>query len=72
MLIKEQNYLQAPIVWLQADDVEYPYAAVFDGNKLLLRLNDFPDEHLYTLIVNNKELASFDDWPKAWTRPATA
>lgn len=68
MLVKEQNYLEEPITWNEGNDPEYPYFAVFDGNNLVLRLNDFPDEHLYSLIVGNKELASFDDWPRAWTR----
>jgi hypothetical protein len=34
-----------------------------------IRLNDFPDEPLYTLIADEKEIIHFDDWPSFWTRP---
>lgn len=66
--LQNYNYLEEKIVWTQKEDPNYPYAARSDGDKLVIRLNDFPDENLYTLIVNKKEVASFDDWPKQWTR----
>jgi hypothetical protein len=39
------------------------------GEQCLIRINDFPDEHLYTLMVNDQEVVHFDDWPLCWTRP---
>jgi hypothetical protein len=68
MLVKE-NYLEEPILWSSEDSTVYPYSATKGGVRLLLRINDFPDKHLYTLMVDDKELESFDDWPDVWIRP---
>jgi hypothetical protein len=34
----------------------------------VVRVNDFPEEHLYTLYVNDEELGDFDEWPRQWAR----
>ena len=68
MTTKVQNYLEEKVGWKQATDPNYPYEAKMNGDKLVVRLNDFPDESLYTLLVYDKEVASFDDWPKQWSR----
>jgi hypothetical protein len=69
MLTKTQNYLTETVVWRCSSDAEYPLEALFDSDRLALRLNDFPDEHLYTLLLNGEEIASFDEWPAQWVRP---
>lgn len=68
MRVQNHNYLEEQVTWTRKEDPNYPYEAWSDGDKLVIRLNDFPDENLYTLIVNEKEVASFDDWPKQWKR----
>ena len=35
----------------------------------MLRMNDFPEEPLYTLVVDSREIESFDDFPPAWSKP---
>ncbi|HEX5322606.1 MAG TPA: hypothetical protein VFW40_02390 [Capsulimonadaceae bacterium] len=45
-----------------------PYSATVEGRVLSIRINDFPDEELYTLIVDQVETLSFSDWPSAWRR----
>jgi hypothetical protein len=35
-----------------------------------LRVNDFPEENLYTLLINDQEIGHFDDWPPPWVRSA--
>ena len=70
MRTKTLNYLAKNIAWKRTADPQYPFAAEFEGEKCIIRLNDFPDEHLYTLIVNGKEILSFDDWSAKWSRPA--
>lgn len=62
------DYLAKSIVWTKHDDAEYPYVSVVDGIPVKVRLNDFPDQSLYTLIVGGEEAADFDEWPKSWTR----
>ncbi len=70
MQTKTLNYLAKNIAWKRTTDPHYPFAANVEGEKCAIRLNDFPDEHLYTLIANGKEIVSFDDWSAKWTRPA--
>jgi hypothetical protein len=69
MRTKTTNYLAKNIVWKRTADPRYPFAAEFEDEKWVIRLNDFPDEHLYTLIVNGKEVISFDNWSAKWSRP---
>lgn len=69
MSTKVQNYLEERLVWRRSSDPHYPYDAEFDGERCVLRLNDFPEDHLYTLLVDQAEVASFDDWPEQWKRP---
>jgi hypothetical protein len=35
-----------------------------------LRVNDFPAEPLYSIMVDGTVLADLEDWPSAWQRPA--
>lgn len=60
---------ERPIAWEHSGDGEYPYHAEVDGRTLTVRVNDFPAEPLYTLIVDGAELADLDDWPSQWRRP---
>lgn len=64
--------LETPISWTESADPEIPWTATFGDLSLAIRLNDFPDEVMFTLLVNGKPLDDFDDWPPRWTRPATA
>lgn len=57
------------VVWNRAGDPSYPFQTEFEGDRLALRLNDFPEESLYTLMVNGEEVIGFDDWPELWPRP---
>ena len=65
-----KNYLAEKIDWTRTNDLHFPFTAEFEGAKCVIRFNDFPEEHLYTLIVNGKEVADFDDWSANWTRAA--
>jgi hypothetical protein len=58
-----------PIRWEHSGDGEFPYHAEVDGRTLTVRVNDFPAEPLYTLIVDGSELLDLDDWPTVWRRP---
>jgi hypothetical protein len=70
MEVEERNYLKEPITWRNTLDAEIPYEAVHDGKNLTLKINDFPEEHLYSLFLDNNEIATFDDWPINWIREA--
>lgn len=69
MSTKVTDYLAEKLVWRKTADPKHPYETNFDGEICIIRVNDFPDEHLYTLIVNGVEVADFDDWSTLWKRP---
>lgn len=56
------------VTWLPGHDREYVYVAEVDGRRWTIRLGEFPDERLYTLIVDGDVVVEFDDWPAAWRR----
>ena len=64
----KKNYLREKITWKPNADPHHPYQADCRGDALFVRLNDFPDENLYTLLVNDVEVARFNDWPVDWTK----
>jgi len=57
------------IVWEHSGDGEFPYRATVEGQTLTIRVNDFPDEPLYTLFVGDIEFEDLEDWPPLWVRP---
>ena len=65
--MKRRDYLREFIIWSPSGDPEIPYTTTHNGVALSIRLNDFPAEHLYTLVEGNS-LVHFDDWPKTWTK----
>ena len=63
------SHLGTEACWEGTGDPLQPYQARVGGEVWSVRLNDFPDEHLYTLLVDGHESESFDDWPSCWERP---
>jgi hypothetical protein len=64
--------LHTPMSWTRTADAEFPFSATdAEGATLRIRLNDFPVQPMYTLLVDAVPLASFDDWPPAWNIRAT-
>ena len=62
------QYLSAAPVWKRVkDNIRHiHWMAEVDGKEWLVRLNDFPDEPLHTLLVDGREIIHFNDWPEAW------
>jgi hypothetical protein len=58
-----------PIVFAHTGDAERPFTAPADGVTLLVQVNDFPAEPLYSVLADGTRLGDLDDWPPAWTRP---
>ena len=56
------------IVWHKTDDPEFPYETHVNNQHMKIRLNDFPLEPLYTLLINGDDVSDFDDWPANWIK----
>lgn len=69
MLNEINDYLSAAIRWKQTENPRFPYTSDFNGERLTIRVNNFPDEPLYTLIVNETRELDFEDWSVNWKRP---
>ena len=61
--------LRRTLAWTPTADLFFPWKAELSRvGALAIRLNDFPDEPMYTLFVGKQEIGSFDDWPSTWHR----
>ncbi len=66
---KGERTARAVTFWRTAS-AERPYEAEVDGRRWTVRVNDFPAEPLYTLLVDGEPVEDLDGWPPAWRRPA--
>jgi hypothetical protein len=62
--------LKMAVKWSKTDDATAFWNAPVGAAMWTVRVNDFPEERLYTLYVDDSELGSFDDWPRQWSRTA--
>lgn len=63
------DWTAAPIRWQNTGDGEYPFRADLGADALVLGVNDFPADPLYTLYANGSAVVDLEDWPSAWLRP---
>lgn len=57
------------IEWDHTGDPEYPYRAWVQSNWWFIRVNDFPEHpHVYSLMLEGREVAQIQRWPRAWTK----
>jgi len=64
----EISHFAVQSIWESTGDANFPYKTMVGKQTWILRINDFPDEQLYTLIIDDNEIANFDDWPLNWQR----
>lgn len=57
------------VAWRSTGGGEFPYEAEVEGKRWLVRVNDFPAEPLYTVLIDGVEVEHLDGWPPGWTRP---
>ena len=60
--------LARELSWDTTDDLENPWVAEVDGERWQIRLNDFPDDFMYSLVIDDKGIGGFHDWPETWRR----
>jgi len=58
----------AKMNWLSTERNPYVFQGVFQGQSVQLRLNDFPEEPLCTVIAGGTE-TDLHAFPKTWTLP---
>jgi uncharacterized protein YjaG (DUF416 family) len=62
------EHLAQKLTWAATGDLDYPWAAEVGGMCWRVRLNDFPDDIKYTLMIGDEDGGSFHDWPRSWKR----
>ncbi|MEP6574475.1 MAG: hypothetical protein ABJD11_17370 [Gemmatimonadota bacterium] len=62
------DYLRQPTVWEESRDAERPFLSIVGSEFWVIKLNDYPREPLFSLIVNGTTIGDFDDWPEVWQR----
>jgi hypothetical protein len=67
--VRHQELDQQPR-WLRTGDPCFPVAAKVGGSWWVLRVNNFPDHPLWTLLVEGERRFDVDDAPPSWGRPA--
>lgn len=63
--VSEHFLFSKSIFWQKHPSARRFFYAINDGKVLLLRLNNFPEEPLYTFI-SELEIIDFDDAPSLW------
>ena len=64
--------LARQLSWRSTGDAIYPWAAEVDGISWRVRINDFPDELMYSLMIGSENAGDFHDWPETWQRNSDA
>jgi hypothetical protein len=64
-----EQLLQAQIGWEATNESKYVFCTTFRGKIVRLRLNDFPDEPICTVIINNQEI-DVEHVPDNWSLPS--
>jgi hypothetical protein len=60
--------LARELTWNATGNPEYPWATEVDGERWQIRLNDFPDDFMYSLVIGGEDKGDFHDWPETWQR----
>jgi uncharacterized protein YjaG (DUF416 family) len=60
--------LAKELSWKRTNNAVHPWETEAEGEIWRIRINDFPDEILYSLVVAGNDAGDFHDWPESWRR----
>jgi hypothetical protein len=63
-----EQVMNEEVFWEKVTPEGVEYTATVKGRACKLRMNDFPEEPLYTLTVGDEQV-DLDDAPKSWHFP---
>ena len=63
-----EELLRSKVDWQKTQESPYLFKASYNGKKVRLRLNDFPQEPAGTLFIDTHEIHT-DEFPDGWTLP---
>jgi hypothetical protein len=55
--------------WNAGENATVPYVAKLGKDTWEIRVNDFPEKDVYSLLINGKEIKDFNEWPESWHKP---
>lgn len=55
-------------VWTRTGNGEFPLRGEIGDRPALVRVNDFPAEPLYSVIIDGQNVGNLEDWPATWTK----
>ena len=63
-----RDFLKPGVTWRKSDNSQdgLIYCALVKDSAWDIRLNDFPDEPMFSLIVDGREVIHFNEWPLEW------
>jgi hypothetical protein len=60
--------LNGKITWFSTKDPIALWRAEVGPHTWTVHVNNFPEDHLYTLFINGNKIGDFDEWPRRWLR----
>ncbi|RRD89606.1 hypothetical protein [Conchiformibius steedae] len=64
----DSSVMDMPLTWRQTYNIDFPYQTEINQQTYFLRLNNFPDENLYTLVDEMlSPCLELEDLPINWT-----
>ncbi|MGE3541076.1 MAG: hypothetical protein AB7N91_27025 [Candidatus Tectimicrobiota bacterium] len=70
--LSEHPLFARVVHWQATADPFFPYAVQMPQEWWEIRLNDFPTEPMYTLMIEGNAVVDFTTWPSTWSRPEAA
>ncbi|KGM17814.1 hypothetical protein [Actinotalea fermentans] len=71
-MIDLTSLMRMPLHWEPDATRELWLKASIDDGEVFIRMNRFPEEHMYSLELGDGKFTDFDDFPPTWSRGALA